>query len=74
MGVQAPLEDRILDNSNNGKPKYEGASVYMDGKEWIVPALSLRQFRDYHQTLSIPYNVNDDYAAYLNERLPAAYR
>lgn len=54
------------------KPKYDGTAVYMDGREWIVPALSVRQFREHHQTLSVSYNVADDYAAYLKERLPIA--
>jgi hypothetical protein len=61
-----------MPENSNGKPKYAGMPVYMDGQEWIVPALSVRQFRDYHQTLSVPYKVDDDYAAYLKERLPIA--
>ncbi len=61
-----------MPDNSNGKPKYDGASVYMDGKEWIVPALSLRQFRDNYQTLAVPFKMSDDYAAFLKERLPIA--
>lgn len=28
------------------QPKYRGVPVYFDGREWVVPPLSVRQFRD----------------------------
>ena len=38
--------------NSNGKPKYEGVPVWMDGREWIIPPLSLGQFRKHHGTLT----------------------
>jgi hypothetical protein len=35
-------------------PKYRGVAIWMDGKEWIVPALSVRQFRDNYAKLTTP--------------------
>lgn len=32
--------------------KYKGVAVFMDGKEWIVPSLSVRQFRDNFEKLT----------------------
>ena len=40
-----------MENGNGHKPKYEGVPVYMDGREWIVPALSLRQFKQHYKML-----------------------
>jgi hypothetical protein len=54
------------------KPKFDGVPVYMDGRQWIVPALSVRQFREHLQTLSTPYAAGEDYAAFLQDRLPIA--
>jgi hypothetical protein len=34
--------------------KYRGVPVYFDGKEWIVPPLSVRQFRDNLALLTEP--------------------
>jgi hypothetical protein len=34
--------------------KYRGVPIYFDGKEWMVPSLSVRQFRDNVQLLSQP--------------------
>lgn len=33
------------------KPRFEGITVYMDGREWVIPPLSVRQFRTYYSTL-----------------------
>lgn len=33
------------------KPKFEGIPVYMDGRVWTIPPLSVRQFRAHYETL-----------------------
>jgi hypothetical protein len=57
-----------LENSN-GKPKYDGVTVYMDGKEWVVPALSVRQFRQHYQTLLDSDITPENYPVKMAERL-----
>jgi hypothetical protein len=37
---------------NTEKPKYEGQPVFMNGQEWIVPPLSLKDFRKHFKTLT----------------------
>lgn len=34
--------------------KFRGVTVYFDGQEWIVPPLSVRQFRDNLELLTMP--------------------
>ena len=36
------------------QPKYRGVAVYFDSREWIVPPLSVRQFRDNLALLTEP--------------------
>ena len=49
--------------------KYRGVPVYFDGKEWIVPPLSVRQFRDNLALLTKP--VGEVNAANAVERMNA---
>jgi purine nucleoside permease len=32
--------------------KYHGVPVFMDGREWIVPALGVKQFKEHHKALT----------------------
>lgn len=34
--------------------KYRGVPIYFDGREWIVPPLSVKQFRDHIALLTTP--------------------
>ena len=53
------------------KPKYDGVAVYMDGREWIVPALSLRQFREHYVNLFLDPKVTpENYHEFLIARIP----
>ena len=40
--------------------RFNGKPLFLDGKEYIVPSLSLRQVRDNHETLSQTHVVNLD--------------
>jgi hypothetical protein len=42
----------------------------MDGREWIIPALSLRQFRQYYKMLLDTNVTAETFQEYLMERLP----
>jgi hypothetical protein len=69
-GIPGLTEDRFLDNSTNGKPKYEGVPIWMDGKEWIIPPLSLGQFRKHHDTLTNVEATPQDWQELIASRLP----
>ena len=55
---------------SNGKPKYDGVRVWMNGKEWIVPALSLSQFRRHHCTLTNTDLKPQDWQEPISSRIP----
>jgi hypothetical protein len=55
--------------TTNGKPKYDGVGVYMDGKEWVIPALSVRQFRQHYQTLLDSDITPENYPMKMAERI-----
>jgi hypothetical protein len=55
----------------NGKPKFAGVPVVVGGEEWIVPALSLRHFREFHKKLFDIGEINsDNLPEKIGERLP----
>lgn len=37
--------------------KYRGVPIVMDGRTFVVPSLSLRQYRDFSEALSTPVEV-----------------
>jgi len=55
---------KIEDNLDSPtEVKYRGIAVFFDGREWIVPPLSVRQFRDNIKLLTEPVGeVNPDNA------------
>jgi hypothetical protein len=60
-----------MEHSNGHKPKYAGVPVYMDGREWIIPALSLRQFREHYETLRKTDDLaEENWKEILQTRLP----
>jgi hypothetical protein len=52
------------------KPKYEGVPVYLDGREYIVPSLSVRQFREHYAKLTAPQAAGETVAQFLEDRIP----
>jgi hypothetical protein len=40
--------------------KYRGITISMGGQDWIVPSLSVKQFRENYQTLVEGREVTDD--------------
>jgi hypothetical protein len=43
----------------SGKPPYSGVEVYMGGKVWVIPGLSVKQFRLYKGTLAELGEIGD---------------
>jgi hypothetical protein len=52
------------------KPKYEGVPVYMDGKEWVIPALSVRQYREHQKLLQDGDVTQENLHDYIVARVP----
>lgn len=52
------------------KPKYEGVSIYMDGREWVIPTLSVRQFRQHYKLLLDTDVTVENWQDKVAERIP----
>ena len=54
----------------NQKPKFEGVPVWMDGQEWTIPPLSVRQFRAHYTTLLDTDVTPENWQEKVESRLP----
>lgn len=59
-----------MSEQNGNRPKYDGVTVYMDGKEWVIPPLSVRQFREHYQTLLDTDITPENFQSKIADRLP----
>lgn len=56
------------------KVRFAGIPVYMDGREWIVPPLSVGQFKLYGKNLMIPGTVDaENFTERLDDVLPVIH-
>lgn len=60
-----------MSEGSNGRPKHRGVPVEIAGEEWIIPALSIRHFREFHKKLFDPHAVTvENLPDTISERLP----
>lgn len=52
------------------KAKFDGISVYMAGKDWTIPPLSVRQFRTHYRTLLDTDITAENFVEKIGSRLP----
>lgn len=51
--------------------KYDGVSIRMNGEDWVVPALSVRQFRAHQEILTASVDAQQPFTDWQDARLPA---
>jgi hypothetical protein len=57
-------------NTNGNRPRFDGQRIWMNGREWIVPALSMRQYIEHSELLKSTDVTVDNFHEFLTARVP----